>query len=195
MVLNLLWFVMMFASIVFAAINGSLSVVLSSAVGGARDAIDILVNLSAGYLLFCGLIEILNASGAPARLEKMLSPLTRLLMPSVREDGTKHAIVTNIASNLLGLGNAATPSGIDAMRLMENEAETRPLARHDMYMLLILNATGLQLIPTTVLALRVAAGSSDAGAVVLPNLLCTAFSTVVGVALGLACRRREARRA
>ncbi len=191
--LNWLWFAMMAASVVYAGFNGSLGNVLSAAVGGAKDAIVILVNLCAGYLLFCGLIEILNSTGAPARLEKILEPLIKRIMPSLCGEKTRNAVVTNIAANLLGLGNAATPSGIEAMRLMEDEELTRPRARHDMYMLLILNATGLQLVPTTVLALRAAAGSADVGAVVLPNLICTAVSTVVGVLLGLLCRGREAR--
>lgn len=98
--------------------------------------------------------------------------------------------------NMLGLGNAATPQGMEAMRLMEEERKKAPCVEHDMYMLLILNATSIQLIPTTVLALRAAAGSADAGAIVLPSLVCTAVSTAVGAVLGLICRRRrEARRA
>ena len=102
----------------------------------------------------------------------------------------------NLSMNMLGLGNAATPQGMEAMRLMEEERKKAPCVEHDMYMLLILNATSIQLSPTTVLALRAAAGSADAGAIVLPSLVCTAVSTAVGAVLGLICRRRrEARRA
>ena len=108
----------------------------------------------------------------------------------------RQAVCMNLSMNMLGLGNAATPQGMEAMRLMEEERKKAPCVEHDMYMLLILNATSIQLIPTTVLALRAAAGSADAGAIVLPSLVCTAVSTAVGAVLGLICRRRrEARRA
>ena len=124
----------------------------------------------------------------------MLHPVLRRLMPSVRSEDAKQAVVTNLAANLLGLGNAATPMGIQAMRLMETECEQNPCVRHDMRMLLILNATGVQLLPTAVLALRVAAGSADPNRIILPNLACTVASTLVGVALGLLHRRADTKR-
>ena len=74
------------------------------------------------------------------------------------------------------------------------EQEQNPQVRHALYMLLILNATGLQLFPTTVLTLRVAAGSADPNAILLPTLACTAFSTLVGAGLGLLCYRLSGRR-
>ena len=100
----------------------------------------------------------------------------------------------NLSMNVLGLGNAATPMGLEAMRHLAAEQALQPAIRHDRNMLLILNATSLQLLPTTVLTLRAAAGSADVNAVVLPTVLCTAFSTVVGVLLGLMCRRWEERK-
>ena len=100
----------------------------------------------------------------------------------------------NLTANLLGLGNAATPSGMEAVRRMEEEQEQNPQVRHALYMLLILNATGLQLFPTTVLTLRVAAGSAQPNAILLPTLACTALSTLAGAGLGLLCYRLSRRR-
>ncbi|MDD6143248.1 MAG: hypothetical protein PUD16_07120 [bacterium] len=111
-------------------------------------------------------------------------------MPSVRSEETREAIALNLSMNALGLGNAATPQGIRAVRLISEEEKHAPAVRHDLYMLLILNATGLQLLPTTVLTLRIAAGSANAQAVVAPVLLCTAVSTLVGVLPALWIRRR-----
>ena len=122
------------------------------------------------------------------KLNRLLKPLLRLLMPSVKREETKQAVTMNLSANLLGLGNAATPMGMSAMRLMEQERMETPAVQHAMYMLLILNATSIQLIPTTVLTLRIAAGSAAPNAILLPSLLCTAASTAVGVSLGLICR-------
>lgn len=127
-------------------------------------------------------------------MERPLRPLIKRLMPAITDEQARGAVVMNLSANLLGLGNAATPTGLEAMRLMDAQRERRPAVWHDMNMLLILNATSIQLIPTTVLTLRVAAGSADPNRVLWPNLLCTVASTTVGVLLGLMCRRRALRK-
>ena len=194
--LQWMWLGMTGGSLVYAALCGRGQEMLAAALEATADAISLTLTLGAGYLLFCGWMGILRALGAPGALERLLRPALRLLMPGVRGKAARQAVCMNLSMNMLGLGNAATPQGMEAMRLMEEERKKTPGVAHDMYMLLILNATSIQLIPTTVLALRAAAGSADAGAVVLPSLLCTAVSTAVGALLGLLCRhRKEARRA
>lgn len=189
MTLSWLWFCMVAASLAYSCFQGSSSQMLAAAIGGSMESISIIVNLCAGYLLFCGLLEILAALGAVRKLERPLRPLMKRLMPAVRAPQAWSAILTNLSANLLGLGNAATPTGIDAMRRMEAESESRAGIRHDMNMLLILNATGVQLVPTTVLTLRVAAGAAQPNSVIIPGLICTLASTALGIALGLMCRR------
>ena len=152
------------------------------------------MQLGAGYLLFCGLMAIAKETGVQRGLKRVLKPLLRGLMPSVQKEETQEAVLLSLAMNVLGLGNASTPAGVEAMRRMEAERELCPAIRHDMEMLLILNATGLQLLPTTVLTLRAAAGSVDVNAVLIPVLMCTAFSTVAGVGMGLIMRRWEERK-
>ena len=127
-------------------------------------------------------------------LTRVLSPLMGKLMPNIRNEEAKGAVTLNLAMNILGMGNAATPAGLEAMKRMEAERSLCPAVRHDMEMLLILNATSLQLLPTTVLTLRMAAGSSEPNAVLIPTILCTAFSAITGVACGLLCRCRKERR-
>ena len=175
---------MMAASILYACMTGGAAQMLPAAMKGAGEAIALTISLGAGYLLFCGLIQIMKALEVPQKLNRLLKPLLRLLMPSVKREETKQAVTMNLSANLLGLGNAATPMGMSAMRLMEQERMETPAVQHAMYMLLIVNATSIQLIPT----LRIAAGSAAPNAILLPSLLCTAASTAVGVSLGLICR-------
>jgi len=186
-----IWFIMMSASIVYGCLNGAGQELLEAALSGSGKALALTVELCGGYMFFCGLMEIARSLRAEQGLVRLLSPMLGKLLPNVRSDEARGAVALNLAMNVLGMGNAATPAGLEAMRRMEAERSLRPAIWHDMEMLLILNATSLQLLPTTVLTLRTAAGSADANAVLLPTILCTAFSTVTGVACGLFCRWRK----
>ena len=187
--LQWLWFGMMGLSLLWACVWGEGGGMLASALEGCANAVELTIRLASGYMLFGGLMEIAKASGVSALMEKMMKPLLRLCMPNLGR--ASEAVAMNLSMNVLGLGNAATPKGIEAMKRMEEERRERPMIVHDMYMLLIINATSIQLLPTTVVALRAAAGSSDPGAVILPTLLCTAVSTVTGVFFGCLMRRRR----
>ena len=187
MFLQWIWFGMMAFSLLWAFLTGQSSGMLSSAMAGCKNAIELSVRLCAGYMLFGGLMEIVKASGASSALERLMRPILKKCMPNLA--GASEAAAMNLSMNILGLGNAATPKGIEAMRCLEEERKKNPQAIHDMYMLLIINATSIQLLPTTVIALRAAAGSADPGAIVLPTLLCTAISTATGVGLGRLMRK------
>lgn len=187
--LQAIWCGMLLMSIVYALASGTASALVSAALAGAQDAISLTLKLLAGYLFFCGMIEIVNALKVPGRISQAISPLLRFLFPSVRKQETKDAIVMNFSANLLGLGNAATPMGIQAMERMEEERTRDGSVLGAMYMFLVINATSLQLIPTTVISLRVAAGSASPTAILLPTILCTTVSTVVGVIAALLCAK------
>lgn len=186
--LHWLWGGMMSISVLFALLCGMQEKMLHAALSGTAEAISLTLRLGAGYLLFCGWINLLKALRLPALLTRLLSPLLQRLMPTCRDRTVGEAVTLNLSLNLLGIGNAATPMGIEAVRLMDERS-----AASDISMLLILNATSLQILPTTVLTLRTAAGSIAPGAVILPGLLCSGLSTTVGVLAGLCCRRFGAR--
>ena len=189
MMLQGIWTGMMAVSLLYAVIFGTFGKMLEAALQGTAEAIALIVNLGAGYLFFCGMLEIVQALNVPMALVKRFGGGLKRLMPGIRSQQTLNAVALNLSANMLGLGNAATPMGMEAMRLMEHERQSRPEVAHDMYMLLVLNATSIQLLPTTVLALRVAAGSAAPNAVILPTLLCTAVSTACGALLAAAMRK------
>lgn len=182
--LQWLWGGMMSISVLYALACGTVGKMLNAALAGTAEAISLTLRLGAGYLLFCGWISLLKALRLPALMTRLLSPLLQRLMPSCREKTVGEAVTLNLSLNLLGIGNAATPMGMEAVRLMDERS-----AASDISMLLILNATSLQILPTTVLTLRTAAGSCSPGAVILPGLLCSVLSTLVGVLAGLGLRR------
>lgn len=193
MLLQWLWFGMMGASLMYALATGRAEGMLDAALSGTGGAVWLSLRLCAGYMFFCGLVEILKALRVPEQISRALKPMLQKIMPGVPDEQARQAVCLNLTANLLGLGNAATPTGMEAVRLLD--AARRPGARHAICMLLILNATSIQLLPTTVLSLRAAAGSAAPQAVLLPTFACTCLSTIVGVGLGLACMRvQEARR-
>ena len=193
MSVQLLWFTMAVGSVLCAIGLGRVEQIFPAMLEGCEKAITLTLQLGAGYLLFCGLMEIARASGICKGLEKGLRPVLKHLMPSIREENTREAIAMNLSMNMLGMGNAATPLGMEAVRRLDAESELHPETKHDLWMLLILNATSIQLMPTTVLTLRAAAGSADVNAVLLPSFVCTAVSTAVGAGLAAICRRRGGR--
>jgi len=193
-ILHLIWLVLMVSAAAYGCAAGKAAQILPALLAGCEEAIGLTLRLGAGYLLFCGLIEIAKAVRVPEMLEKAIRPFLHWLMPGICRAQTREAVALNLSMNMLGIGNAATPLGIEAVKRIEAEAREKPQTRHDLYMLLILNATSLQLIPTTVLALRAAAGSADANAVLLPTLLCTALSSAVGVGTAMIWRKARGRK-
>lgn len=154
-------------------------------------ALTLAARLAGGFMLWCGVLRILEESGGVRAFTRFLSPLMRRLFPALGEDSrAREAIAENFAANLLGMGNAATPAGLRAMRLMREEEGASEAATDAMCLFLVLNASSLELFPSTVVSLRAAAGSQSAASVVLPTLLCSAVSMLIGGGACLFLARR-----
>lgn len=184
-----IWAILIVFSLIFAFLRGRANEAADILLEGAGNAVSLVIRLSAGYAFFSGLMEAVGALGALKALSALLSPLLQKLFPLIQNSDTKKAIIENFSANMLGLGNAATPAGIEAMRLLKRDGGDSPYATRAMCLFLVINATSLQLLPTTVIALRAAAGSASPGAVILPTMLSTAVSTIVGALLCKLCER------
>jgi spore maturation protein A len=155
--------------IVFSLLSGSGSTVLSALQSGTSAAVENMLRLSGAYLLWMGLLNIAEKAGLIKALSRLLSPALRLLFPNAGK--AKDAISLNLAANMLGMGNAATPYGMQAMRLL-NESNPQPgVATNEMCVLLAVNASCLELFPATLIGMRISFGSSNPSAVVIPTLL------------------------
>ena len=166
---------------------------LSALQNGAMNAVENVLRLSGAYLLWMGLLNVAEQAGLIRALSRLLSPALSLLFPNAGK--AKDAISLNLAANMLGMGNAATPYGLRAMRLL-NETNPRPgTATNEMCVLLAVNASCLELFPATLLGMRTSFGSSDPAAVVLPTLLSSLSATLAAVVLCLVmirpCRPRS----
>lgn len=151
----------------------------------ASEAVTLCIRMAGGFALFSGLMQIVEEAGALAGLQRALRRPMARLFPSVDPDGeAARAMSANLAANMLGLGNAATPMGLRAMELLGRECRGGA-ATDAMCTFMVLGAAGVQLFPASVVALRAASGSADPADIVLPTLAATAFSAAVGVG---ACR-------
>ena len=145
------------------------SVAITTMMDASASAVQLCISLCAIYAVWLGLLEILDKSGLSDKLAKVLRPIIRKLFKGADEKAHKD-IAVNMSANMLGLGNAATPYGIKAMKELDDKSG---VANQAMIMLMVLNATSIQLIPTTTIGLRAAAGSSNPADIILPTLLAT----------------------
>lgn len=152
--------------------------VLTLCIGGASSALKYALELAAIYCVWLGVFEIAERCKLVQGLAKLLQPVNKLLYGNVTEVAAKYASL-NAASNLLGVGNAATPSAIAFIKETEH-GETLSRAGA---MLFVVNASSVQLVPTTIIGLRASLGSANAADILLPTLLSTVATAVIGVAL------------
>ena len=161
---------------------GSLQRVVDEIISYSRIAVELALGLVGIMALWLGLMKIAEQSGMITILARMIKPLTRLLFPDIPpEHPAVGAMLMNISANMLGLGNAATPLGLKAMEELQKINPDKETASNAMVMFLVLNTSGLALIPTTVLAIRISAGSVDPFSIIGPVLIATATATIVGV--------------
>lgn len=148
---------------------------------GVRNAILLILKLTAIYAVWLSVLKMMEASKLDQKLSRGLKPLIRKLFKN-ESDEAYNWISINLATNMLGMGGASTPAGIKAMNAMCPEEGK---ATDNMLFLLVINATSIQLIPATVIALRATAGSSDASSIFWPTIIATFCSTMIG---GILCK-------
>lgn len=154
------------------------SAFLPALLSGAERAVSLCITLAAVYAVWLGILQVAEDAGALRGLARGMKPLTKKIFRTENE-GALGKIAVNLSANLLGMGGAATPAGISAMRLLGAEEN----ARYSRAMLFAVNCAGLQLFPTTVVSLRAASGAASAYDVVLPILLSSLCALIMGVSL------------
>ena len=175
-----IWTGMAVLSILCGLATGRGELVAAAAVEGAQAAVELCVSIAGMLCLWTGVMEVMRRSGLAEGLSRLLRPVLSALFPQVSGDrGVMDSISANVSANLLGLGNAATPLGIEAVRRMERKSPGT--ASDAMCMLVVCNTASIQLIPTTVASVRAAAGSSAPFDILPAVWLASALSVGVGI--------------
>ncbi|MBR1607339.1 MAG: hypothetical protein IJ664_06465 [Clostridia bacterium] len=180
---------MLLGGVLFAGLQGKIEAVSQAALTGGTEALQLVMSLLGGFMFFGGVIRVLEESGVVSALVLLLRRPLRWLFSEPLEEEALAAITENLAANMLGVSNAATPMGIRAAKAMNREGKDAPSAA--LCLFLVINATSVQLLPTSVLTLRYAAGSVAPERIILPSLAASAVSTGLGIIL---CKWIEKRR-
>ncbi len=151
---------------------------LSVLLGASAKSATLCVSLLSTYAVWLGLMNVWQQSGVSRAVSHRLRPLAKRVFLT-DDDATLDAVCMNLSVNLLGISGAATPYGIEAARLLD----ASPQAEYASSMLFVLNATSIQLIPASIVGIRVSLGSVAPADIILPTLITTVFSTLVGVLL------------
>ena len=183
--LNFIWAGMIVIGVVFATIQGNISAVTDVALESAKEAVSLCLTMVGVMSLWTGLMEIATKAGIMDGLSRMLRPMIRWMFPKIPEGHKANQyIATNIVANMLGLGWAATPAGLQAMEalgeLEDARGNNRKIASDEMCTFLVINISSLQLIPINIIAYRSQYGSVDPTRIVGVGLIATTISTLAG---------------
>jgi len=159
--LNYIWAFLMFIAFLWAIISGNMEALSASVMNGAASAVELLISIAGIICFWSGMMEIADKGGITTFLAKLFSPILTKLFKNVNKDGPAMRYISlNISANLLGLGNAATPFGLSAMKELKTLNHNKDTASDDMLLFVVLNTASLQLIPTTLCAYRANFGSN-----------------------------------
>ena len=185
--LNKIWPVFLIISFVYAIFSGRLPEVNNSIFESTSSAIELCLTLVGTMSLWCGIIKIAMETSLVDKLIKLLKPILRKLFPEINEKDEVHKEISmNIIANLLGLGNAATPLGLKAMKSLQKENKNKQELSNSMAILIVLNTASIQLIPTTVIAIRTTLGAKNPTEMLIPIWIATvaaAMSAIISAKL------------
>lgn len=180
--LNILWPIFIIVSFIYAILTGNVQNVNNSIFESTSEAVKLSLTLLGTMCLWTGIMKIAQQTTFVTKLTKLLQPIINFLFPEMKKNEiAKNQISMNIIANILGLGNAATPLGLKAMKTMQKENEKKDTVSNSMAMFIVLNTASLQLIPTTVIAIRSSLNSSNPTSIIIPVWGATIAAAIAGI--------------
>jgi spore maturation protein A len=180
--LNYIWIALMAIALIVAAINGTAAAVTSGAMDSAKTAVEIALGLVGIMTLWLGIMRVAEKAGLISMLGRLLRPFSRILFPHIPADHPAvGAMIMNVAANMLGLSNAATPLGIKAMEELQELNPEKETASDAMVTFMALNTAGIQFIPATIIGVLAAAGAKNPTAVISTTILATTCGALAAV--------------
>lgn len=180
--LNVIWPIFIIVSVIYGVFAGRMDAVTNSIFESAESAVQLTITFFGTLCLWNGIMQIASKTTMIEKIAKLLSPLMRFLFKEIKkEDKAYKEISMNIVANIMGLGNAATPLGLKAMKTLQKDNPNKKVLTNSMAMLIVINTASLQIIPTTVIAIRSSLGSENPTSIIVGVWVATiaAFITVV----------------
>lgn len=182
--MNYIWAGMIIISLVFGAFNGNLEGVVNTAMTGSTAAVTTAISLLGIMALWTGLMKIAEQSGLMEKFSRLIRPIIKIIFPKLpQKSAAENAIVANMAANMLGMSNAATPLGIKAMEeLSKISNRIKTIASNEMAMFVVINTASIQFIPATVIALRQLAGNNPSE-IIVPVWISSLITVTIGISI------------
>lgn len=188
--INYLWGFMIVIGIIYGTLTGKISNVSNTTINSAKEAVTLCITMLGVMSLWMGIMEVAKSIGIIEKLTKVLRPILRILYPNIpKEHIVNEYIASNMIANILGLGWAATPVGLKAMKELAKLNGMREKASTDMCTFLIMNISSLQLIPVNIIAYRSQYGSLNPAEILGAGLIATFVSTIVGATFSIVARK------
>ena len=186
-----IWAFFIIIGIIMCAFNGRLDILNKEILNSAKNSFDIILNLFPVLTLWLGLVNIAQKSGLLNKLSNILKPILRIIFPEIPKNHESLSLIaSNFITNLFGLSSASTPLGLKAISSLQTLNRNKEKASKSMITFLVLNTTGLTLIPTTIIALRTLYGSINPTKIIIPCFLATLIATISGLLLNKIIGRR-----
>ena len=182
--INKIWFSFIFVGITYGFISGNISAVNEEIITSAKKSLDIFISIFPVIVLWLGIMTIASDSGLLNKISNILYPILGKIFKDIPKNHESLGYISsNIAANILGLGSAATPFGLKAMKSLQEINDNKDTASHSMITFLLLNTSGLTLVPTTVISIRMLYKSINPTSIITSTILATLISTISAIIL------------
>ncbi|MEI6100944.1 MAG: nucleoside recognition domain-containing protein [Eubacteriales bacterium] len=189
--LNFIWVFMVVVGIIVGIATGKQEAIVNAVLNSSKNSAAMIIGLIGIYVFWMGILNIAKESGMVDKLAAKLKRVLMFLFPGVPPTSDAAGYMSlNLVANMLGMGNAATPFGLSAMKELDKLNGCRKIASNAMVMFLVINASSIQILPLTLIAIRGAYGSASPAEIVLPALITTGVSTFAAIVLAKIMERR-----
>ncbi len=188
---NKIWAFFIISGIIVCLFNGRLDIINEEILNCGNQSLDMILKIFPVIALWLGIMRIATESGLLSKLSNKLYPLLGYLFPEIpKSHESLNFISSNIIANMFGLGNVATPFGLKAMKSLQKLNPKKEIATRSMITFLVINTSGVTIVPTTIISLRIAHKSISPTCIVLPCILATTLSTIAGIIIDRILARR-----
>lgn len=180
--LNYIWGIMIIVGIIVGVFTGRIEEVTQSIINSSREAVNLVISMLGIIATWTGIMKVAEKAGIIDDLSNKMKPLLKWLFPEIPPNHKVNKyIATNIIANVLGLGWAATPAGLMAMKELQTLNKNKQTASNSMCMFIIINISSIQLLSINIIAYRTQYGANDPTDIILPTLIATTFSTIIAI--------------
>lgn len=181
---NVIWCSFIILGILFCFFTNKIDVINNEILNSTKTSLDMIIKIFPVMALWLGIMNIAKVSGLLQKISKFLSPLLTKLFPEIPKSHESISLITsNVIANMFGLGNAATPFGIKAMKSLQSINDKKNTASRSMITFLVLNTSGLTIVPTTIISMKMMYGSATPTDIVVPCLISSIISTTGGLVM------------